>query len=130
MAKSMICRVEISISPQQFCRFSASKRRQKSMAEFCPKPCPVRIQLMTIRSPVFLRKQQRQKQLKRQNIFRPARGDNRFKFRASAPPFISMKETAFLWPIKHPQTNYRAIAERIASIGASRLKQIENESAP
>ena len=86
--------------------------------------------LTPIRSPVFLRKQQKQKQLKLQNIFHQAHGDNRFKSRASASPIYLDEGNGAFVADEAQQTNYSAIAERIASIGASRLNQIENESAP
>ena len=60
----------------------------------------------------------------------PARGDKHFKSRASVRRSISTKATAPLLRLSQQLTNYSAIAERIASIGASRLNQTENDSAP
>ena len=70
------------------------------------------------------------KQSKLQNISDRERGGNRFKSRASVRRSISTKATAPLLRMNQQLTNYSAIAERIASIGASRLNQIENDSAP
>ena len=61
--------------------------------------------------------------------FHRERGGNRFKSRVSVRRFISTKATAPL-RMNQQRTNYIAIAERIASSGASRLNQIENDSAP
>src|SRR5215831_1778327 len=68
-------------------------------------------------------------QSKLQNISNRERGGNRFKSRASVRRSISMKATAPLSRTNQNLANYSAIAERIASIGASRLNQIENDSA-
>ena len=70
------------------------------------------------------------KQLKLQNISDRERGGNRFKSRASVRRSISTKATAPSLRMNQQLTNHSAIAERIASIGASRLNQIENDSAP
>ena len=70
------------------------------------------------------------KQSKLQNISDQERGGNRFKSRASVRRSISTKATAPLLRMNQQLTNYSAIAERIASIGASRLNQSENDSAP
>ena len=69
-------------------------------------------------------------QSKLEKIFHPARGDKHSKSRASVRRSISTKATAPLLRMNQQLTNYSAIAERIASIGASRLNQSENDSAP
>src|SRR5436190_7323083 len=97
------------------------------MAGFCPKPCPVRSQRTAIRRQILFRKNQKPKQWKPQNTSHPAHGGNRFRSRELVQRSISTKEMALL---KQRQTNYTAVAARMASIGASRLNQMAKESAP
>src|SRR4029077_15848070 len=131
----MISRVAMSIWRQQFCKFSASNRRNNWMDESFRK-----LWLTTARGPPqrtavsspphrSIRESRKRKQSKLQNISDQERGGNRFKSRASVRRFISTKATAPLLRMKQQLTNYIAIAERIASIGASRLNQPENDSA-
>src|SRR5207249_7792499 len=76
-----------------------------------------------------LHESRKRKPSKLQNIFPPERGGNRFKSRALVQPSILMKAMALLSE-NEGAANYSATALRIASIGASRLNQVENESAP
>src|SRR4029453_7919433 len=132
----MISRVAMSIWRQQFCRFSASNRRNnwtdESFRKLWLTTARARPQGAAVSSPPHrrLRESRKRRQSKLQNISNRERGGNRFKSRASARQSISTKVTAPLLRMSQQLTDYSATAERIASIGASRLNQTENERAP
>src|SRR5262249_16846853 len=76
-----------------------------------------------------LRERPKPRESTAQKISNRERGGNRFKCPASVRPPISTKVTAPLLRTSRDPMNHKAIAERIASIGASRSNQVENDNA-
>ena len=134
--KRMICPQAIPILPQRSSAFCESRPRRNWMDAYFRKRSLIapkgRPQGTAVSRPPHrpFRENRKRKQLKLEKIFHLARGGNRFKSRAWVRPYILMKATARSWQIRERPRNHTVSALRIASTGASRLNQIENESAP